>query len=129
MEEPSHPIAAVGILLADCGLDDHNNSDGADLGEDWVTRSVHDAACQSGCEAVAQDILNRIGGVIRTITPISAPFLGPYRDHSNFPWYWSYHTVVVLNGHVYDAFTGRFGQAIVNYKAEWLYPEAINFGF
>ncbi len=110
---------AVGYLNAQV----HNT---CDLGDDWVPRDIQNPGSRSGCEECALDIQNKIGGDIVRITPDGAPSLGGYRGKN---WEWSHHDVVVRDGRVYDAFGPRGGLSISDYKAQFQYPEAINFGF
>ncbi|MDH6627677.1 hypothetical protein M2271_005504 [Streptomyces sp. LBL] len=42
---------------------------------------------------------------------------------------WFFHVVVVYNGRVYDAWTGRAGDTIAEYKAQWTRHNKIDFGF
>ncbi|MFD3822514.1 hypothetical protein [Streptomyces sp. NPDC058625] len=52
--------------------------------------------------------------------------LPQYREKDTL---WGSHTVMVLNGRVYDAWTGRAGESIAEYKARWQWNDVIDFGF
>lgn len=94
----------------------------------WRARKVTDPKCASGCERVATQIKKHIGGAIKRIKadPNERLYLGRYRGH-NFKW--KYHEVVVKNGRVYDAFTGHKGLPIAEYKQQWEFGDALQFGF
>ncbi|MFD6756190.1 MULTISPECIES: hypothetical protein [Micromonospora] len=53
-------------------------------------------------------------------------FLGKYRGQDAG---WHSHTVVLKDGRVIDAFSGRTGVPVAEYKRAWLDRELINFGF
>jgi hypothetical protein len=101
------------------------------IGRKWRARAFNDPRCRSGCEYVAEQIRQIVGGETKTILPKGgAPFLGGIGGGGK--WYnedWAYHTVVVKGGRVYDAFTGHQGLSIGAYKRLWRYAEAIDFGF
>lgn len=99
---------------------------GLNIGPKWTARSIADAACERGCEAIARQIQQHIGGDIVRITPNGAPTLGGFRGKN---WGWSYHDVVVKNGRVYDLTTGHAGMSIADYKRLWQYSDALSFGF
>jgi RHS repeat-associated protein len=83
--------------------------------------------CESGCEDVANAIQNLIGGTIHTIVPRAGlPNLGLRNGQ---PTYWPFHKVVVKDGKVYDALTGRSGQTVSTFKRAWDYADDIIFGF
>ena len=84
--------------------------------------------CRRGCEAVAIKIQHSIGGTIHRIKPKSARArsLGP---RGGTDTYWAHHDVVVKDGRVYDAMTGPNGLPIDEFKAQWGYSDAIDFGF
>ncbi|MEU1299757.1 hypothetical protein [Streptomyces shenzhenensis] len=42
---------------------------------------------------------------------------------------WWSHTVVVYNGRVYDAWTGRAGESIAEFKTNWVKHADIDFPF
>jgi hypothetical protein len=76
---------------------------------------------------VASEINRLIGGSIKRIVPHPpALILGRFMGVNHG---WRYHVAVVLDGHVYDAFTGHRGHDIETYKALWQYADAIDFGF
>jgi RHS repeat-associated protein len=91
----------------------------------WEAADIEDEACRSGCERVARQIKQSIGGEIKIIKSKTRA-LGAYRGKN---WGWFTHTVVVKNGRVYDAFTSGAGLSIDEFKALWQYPDAIDFGF
>ncbi|MEW2082438.1 polymorphic toxin-type HINT domain-containing protein [Streptomyces sp. NPDC005283] len=78
------------------------------------------------CQACAEGIRDSLGGgdLVRFNPP---RFFGPYRKQDTMNW--THHWVVVKDGRVYDAFTPRAGETIAEYKAQWDYGDAINFGF
>ncbi|MEU6954061.1 hypothetical protein [Streptomyces sp. NPDC045714] len=92
-----------------------------------LPRSIDKIANSSGCEACAEQIRKSLGGgEIKKIMPIGANFLPPYRDIESGWWN---HVVVVFNGRVYDAWTGKGGESIAEYKARWKWNDMIDFGF
>jgi hypothetical protein len=94
---------------------------------EWRPLLPTDPDARSGCERVASEINRLIGGSINRIVPHPpAAILGRFMG-VNLGW--RYHVVVVLDGRVYDAFTGHKGYDIVAYKALWQYADAIEFGF
>jgi hypothetical protein len=80
----------------------------------------------SNCSQCAVKIQKIIGGEIKTIRS-PGPVLGPSKHNRDGDW--GYHDVVVLNGRVYDGFTGRNGLPINEFKAQFDYADVINFGF
>ncbi|GAB2620262.1 hypothetical protein GCM10027168_60410 [Streptomyces capparidis] len=99
--------------------------DYADLGDDWQPRPTGTIPGSSGCEAVARDIQARIGGERMRITDSAgAPLLGKYRDQDTF---WGHHDVVVKDGRVYDAWTGRYGEPVEEYRRRWEWGEYLRF--
>jgi hypothetical protein len=102
-------------------------STGIKVSKNWKPRDIADPACARGCERVARQIQKHVGGAVHRIKPgIDAPGLGRYRG-KNLSW--TYHEVVVKDGRVFDAFTGRQGLPISEYKVLWEYPDALDFGF
>jgi hypothetical protein len=98
-----------------------------DLGPDWEPLPVTKIPQSYGCDEVADKVVREIGGERGRIEPsVEETVLGPYRG-VHAPWY--YHTVVVLDGRVYDAFTGRDGVPIEEYKDLWQYRDDIDFDF
>ena len=81
---------------------------------------------RSGCEKVAKDINQAIGGTIHRLKPKRAGYLGP-RDRWETGW--PYHDVNVKNGLVYDVLTGIEGMPIAEFKNLWDYADEIDFGF
>ncbi|MGH3713970.1 MAG: hypothetical protein ACRDT4_10995, partial [Micromonosporaceae bacterium] len=100
----------------------------ADLGTKWKPcdpRELPDD--KGGCEKAADEIEKLIGGDQHTIKPPKgARALGKYRGYDT-PW--TEHVVVVKDGRVYDAWTGRHGEPIEVYKSRWEYGDVLNFGF
>lgn len=98
-----------------------------------------EAGCRDGCEGVARQIQQAVGGDIRVIRPRGdAPVLGGVRNLGERSFRnpsggivrgWAEHHVVVRDGRVFDAFTGPEGEAIDVYKSRWEFPDAIHFGF
>ncbi|MDX2974370.1 ALF repeat-containing protein, partial [Kribbella solani] len=105
-------------------------SAGSPCGEHKVPglpKSVNEIPGSSGCEICAEQIRKSLGGgTIFTIKPTMSPFLPPYRG-KEAGWYM--HVVVVYNGKVYDAWTGRGGESIAEYKSRWEWTDVIDFGF
>jgi len=106
-------------------------------GEAWRVFQPGEAACQSGCQAVAEAIQSEIGGEVQHIVPTVGNYLGPVRSAAG-EWVnpagakaagWFDHYVVVNGGRVFDALTGPEGLAISEYKALYQYADAIQFGF
>ena len=63
-----------------------------------------------GCEACAEKIKKSLGGgKLVTIKPTEELLLPKYRGEDSG---WYHHVVVVYNGRVYDAWTGRVGETI-----------------
>jgi hypothetical protein len=94
-------------------------SDDGDLGEDWEARPASEIPGSSGCELCAEEeIMPRLGnkGNYRLITTEEGGPLAKYRGQWT-EWYW--HKVVEYNGRIYDAFTGRYGLPVNEWKALW----------
>ncbi|NYE45560.1 Flp pilus assembly pilin Flp [Spinactinospora alkalitolerans] len=104
----------------------HNDGEECgDLGEDWEPRDPSEICNSSGCEDVAAEIQSEIGGEVRVIRDgYGAPGLGQYRGEDTM---WSEHWVVVKDGRVYDAWTGRYGEPIDDYLENWQYGEDLQF--
>ncbi|MFE9969058.1 RHS repeat-associated core domain-containing protein [Streptomyces sp. NPDC005525] len=95
--------------------------DGGDLGENWKAKSPSEIRGSNGCEDCAVEIQSKIGGErMRISDKFGAPTLGKYRKHDSE---WAHHDVVVRDGRVYDAWTGRRGEAMEDYMAEWEWSE------
>ncbi|HVX91228.1 MAG TPA: thrombospondin type 3 repeat-containing protein, partial [Candidatus Paceibacterota bacterium] len=92
----------------------------------WPAYSVNDPVVEFGCERVAKQIRNLIGGEIKTIVPKDARYLPEFQGESTG---WYSHTLVVKDGRVYDAFTGYEGLPIEQYKGLWNGQGEINWGF
>ena len=84
-------------------------------------------AFRSNCDDCAKQIRDHVGGVVVTVTPRPPARLLGADQGVNLGW--RYHTVVVKDGRVFDAFTGAAGLTIADYKALWQYADAIDFGF
>ncbi|WP_435826080.1 RHS repeat-associated core domain-containing protein [Micromonospora taraxaci] len=98
-----------------------------DLGPSWKPRPDSEICGSSGCEAVARNIQQQIGGVVhRIVPPGGASNLGRYKGQWSG---WGHHEVVVRDGRVYDAFTDRAGVPIDEYKARFddMFPEEFPF--
>ena len=54
----------------------HNANGCIKIGPKWKARPFNDPDCRTGCEGVADQIQELIGGTITTIKPIGAPVLG-----------------------------------------------------
>ncbi|MFJ6393903.1 RHS repeat-associated core domain-containing protein [Streptomyces sp. NPDC091972] len=92
-----------------------------DLGADWKPSKPSNICGSNGCEDVAVEIQSKIGGDRMRITDSEgAPQLGKYRGQDT---YWGHHDVVVRDGRVYDAWTGRHGEAMDDYLSHWEYSE------
>ncbi|MFC3998232.1 polymorphic toxin-type HINT domain-containing protein [Nocardiopsis sediminis] len=104
----------------------HNDNRGCgDLGEDWEPRDPNEICGSSGCEDVAVDIQQAIGGDRYRITDsLGAPYLGQYRNNDTG---WGHHDVVIKDGRVYDAFSGRTGVPLDEYRDLWQYGEDLEF--
>ncbi|MGW1718187.1 SpvB/TcaC N-terminal domain-containing protein [Streptomyces sp. NPDC002156] len=104
----------------------HNSGPcGPDLGESWTPKPASQVCGKGGCEDVADHIQSVIGGDIMRITDsLGAPYLGKYRGIDSK---WSHHDVVVKDGRVFDATTGRLGEPIEQFKANFEYGEYLIF--
>ncbi|MGW2365515.1 polymorphic toxin-type HINT domain-containing protein [Streptomyces sp. NPDC001667] len=103
----------------------HNSDCFPDLGESWTPKPAAQVCGTGGCEAVADNIQSVIGGDIMRITDrYGAPQLGKYRGVDSG---WNYHDVVVKNGRVFDATTGRRGEPIDEYLVQFEYGEDLVF--
>lgn len=91
-----------------------------------ANKNINDPKNWTGCEKCALDIQKIIGGTRHTIAPKEGRFLGQYKS-ANPGWY--HHEVVVKDGRVYDAFGPRNGMPIQEYKSQFRYHDAIDFGF
>lgn len=92
------------------------------IGGQWPTPTA------SNCRQCANEIQDIIGGQQAVISPAgSGRVLGPSANNPGGDWF--EHVVVVKNGMVYDGFTGRTGMSINDFKAQFQYGDAINFGF
>ncbi|MFD9284437.1 hypothetical protein ACFWD7_45640 [Streptomyces mirabilis] len=94
-----------------------------------LPRDVSEIPDSFGCEACAEKIRKSLGGgKIATIKPKPMEdFLLPKYRGKDSGWY--NHVVVVYNGRVYDAWTGRGGETIAEYKSQWTKPDTLDFGF
>ena len=91
----------------------------ADLGPDWTPRDPATICKSTGCEDVAIEIQQKIGGTrFRIEDQYGAPTLGQYRGEDT---YWAYHEVDVVDGRVYDAWTDRYGEPVDQYISNWQY--------
>ena len=87
------------------------------LSENWRPVDIGNPRYASNCDAIANQIKKHIGGEVVRIEPRgSRRFLPSYRGHAGG---WGWHDVVVKAGRVYDAFTGKDGLPINEYKALW----------
>ncbi|WP_285778453.1 polymorphic toxin-type HINT domain-containing protein [Microtetraspora sp. NBRC 13810] len=103
----------------------HNSGCGPDLGETWKPKTAAQVCGTGGCEKVADHIQSVIGGDIMRLTDrYGAPQLGKYRGVDSG---WNYHDVVVKDGRVFDATTGRYGESMANYRANWEYGDDLVF--
>jgi len=84
---------------------------------------------QDNCTQCAQEIQGIMGGERAMIRPNApgAKVLGPSANNPGGDW--AYHDVVVSGGRVYDGFTGPNGLPFDQFKAQFDYPDAIDFGF
>jgi RHS repeat-associated protein len=82
-----------------------------------------------GCDEFAEALQRRIGGdIYRIDPPDGVPYLGEY-ELGPSDELWSYHTVLVKEGRVYDQFTPSEGVDIDTWKGLWRYQEDLDFGF
>ncbi len=103
----------------------HNADCGPDLGESWKPKPASEVCGTGGCEKVADDIKSTIGGDIMRITDkYGAPQLGKFRGTDSG---WNYHDVVVKDGRVFDATTGRRGEPIDQYRTNFEYGDDLVF--
>jgi RHS repeat-associated protein len=94
-----------------------HNTCGGNLGDDWVQRPPSEITGSFGCEACADEIIERLGGGERiVITPTDTPYLGTYRGVDTA---WAEHTAVLYNGRVYDAFGPADGVPLVDWLKLW----------
>ncbi|GGN29959.1 hypothetical protein GCM10011578_066720 [Streptomyces fuscichromogenes] len=97
----------------------------SDLGSDWVPQDPKNICESTGCEDVAVEIQQKIGGTrYRIEDSMGAPTLGKYRGEDT---YWNYHEVVIKDGRVYDAWTGRTGELLDTYRGNWQYGQWLKF--
>lgn len=105
-------------------------SGGVPCGEHKVPglpRSLDEIENSGGCDVCAEKIRKSLGGGrIVTIRPVGEAILPKYRGVDAG---WFFHVVVVHNDRVYDAWTGRAGDTIADYKAQWTRHNIIDFGF
>ena len=107
------------VLLSENGSED--------LGSSWVPQNIKNPENWNGCEKCAQDIQSGIGGEIIRIKPMDGiPSLGGFKGSNPG---WAHHEVVVKEGRVYDAFGPSEGLTIQEYKDQFQYSDAIDFGF
>jgi RHS repeat-associated protein len=99
--------------------------------ETWARTTPEALRATQGCEVVAAAIRARIGGELATIRPpVDATFLGAVWNGTRFVGvHWWEHTVVVLEGMVYDEITGPRGLPIEAYRALWQERDILRFGF
>ncbi|WP_329404853.1 polymorphic toxin-type HINT domain-containing protein [Streptomyces melanogenes] len=102
-----------------------HNTCGPDLGDSWKPKPASQVCGTGGCEKVADHIQSVIGGDIMRITDrYGAPHLGKYRGIVSG---WNYHDVVVKEGRVFDATTGRRGEPIDQYRENFEYGDDLIF--
>ncbi|WP_374111766.1 RHS repeat-associated core domain-containing protein [Streptomyces sp. MH192] len=98
-------------------------SAGGDLGPDWKAASPSKVTGSNGCEECAVEIQSKIGGERMRITDsYGAPSLGKYREEDTNR---VHHDVVLREGRVYDAWTGRHGEPVNQYMSRWEYGECL----
>jgi len=98
----------------------------AEIPATLANKNINDRKNWTGCEKCARDIQKSIGGTIHRIEPMEGRFLGQFKG-TDPGWY--HHEVVVKDGRVYDAFGPRDGMPIQEYKSQFRYHDAIDFGF
>ncbi|MGW1674671.1 hypothetical protein [Streptomyces sp. NPDC002324] len=92
-----------------------------DLGANWRPNDPSRITGSNGCEECAVEIQSKIGGDRMRITDsLGAPVLGKYRGRDTN---WAHHDVVLREGRVYDAWTGRQGEPLEEYMSRWQYRE------
>ncbi|MEX2971891.1 hypothetical protein [Streptomyces sp. C184] len=95
------------------------------MGELWKPKPASQVSGKGGCEAVADHIQSVIGGDVMRITDkYGAPQLGKSRGVDSG---WHYHDVVVKDGRVFDATTGRRGEPIAEYRSNFEYGDDLVF--
>ena len=125
---PTQPEPNDHVRKAD-GVSDQsggqNQAAPADLGPDWVPEDPNNICQSTGCEDVAKEIQQKIGGTrYRIEDQYGAPTLGKYRGEDT---YWNYHEVVIKDGRVYDAWTPATGEPLDTYIGEWQYGKYLKF--
>lgn len=99
---------------------DPSPGDDAAPGDPWPVQSG------GTCDRCAAEIQQIIGGAVRRIEPRDTERLGPSTWDRKGRWH--YH-VVVKGDRVYDAFTGRHGMSIREYKEQFVYEDVIDVDF
>ncbi len=94
---------------------------GPDLGVSWRAADASKICGSSGCEIVARDIQGQIGGEVFELST-GTPFMGKYRGQDTL---WGSHQVVIKDGRVFDAWTGRYGETVADYLRQWQYGDMI----
>ncbi|MGW2449119.1 RHS repeat-associated core domain-containing protein [Streptomyces sp. NPDC001675] len=103
----------------------HNSGAACDLGESWVPKKPEQVCGTGGCTEVAKGIQARIGGTVTRITDkYGAPWLGKFRGVDSG---WQYHDVLVKDGRVFDATTGRHGEPMDEYRNHFEYGDDLVF--
>jgi hypothetical protein len=103
-----------------------------DLGESWVPKPVAEVCGTNTCTQTAREIQSKIGGdVYRATDHFGAKSVGEIRDLNNpEAWYesgWAYHDVLIKDGRVFDATTGRYGLSFEEYRKKFRYGEYLDF--
>lgn len=82
---------------------------------------------QFNVAATAHKVMGGERVVIKPPEGSGARFLGPSKNNPAGDW--TYHEVVINSGRVYESFTGPNGMPVDEYKAQFDYSDALNFGF
>ncbi|MFD6427096.1 hypothetical protein, partial [Streptomyces sp. NPDC060198] len=92
-----------------------------------LPRDVSEIPRSGGCDVCAENIRDSLGGgTIFTLENNQGGELPYYRGQDS-QWWW--HAVVVYEGRVYDAWTGRAGETVAEYKSRWSKPQNIDWPF
>ncbi|WP_051833129.1 polymorphic toxin-type HINT domain-containing protein [Streptomyces katrae] len=98
----------------------HNADCVPDLGDSWRARETTDLPTdKGGCEGCALHIIDVLGGgeVMRiSVRPGMGHQMWRYRGKDVT---WDEHFVAVKDGRVFDAWTGRLGESMDEYMAQW----------
>ncbi|GAA4119422.1 hypothetical protein GCM10022284_75170 [Streptomyces hundungensis] len=99
----------------------HNSNCGPDLGGNWTPRPKSAITGVADCDQCALDIQKALGG--GDIYQVAGRFPGarPYM-YRGVETIWPQHFVVIKDGKVFDAWTGRGGEAVEDYMKNFADP-------